>query len=190
MLPLLLIVQLGQAVPGFAQADTRATLARTSLTAVRAYVPARAAHDDVRIPKNLIVGRAYEQTIEMMRTLSPTFRRQMQRIANAPHLTVTFAPDTSKGNGEMRAFTTISRSRSGDLSAVVRIKDVERAPELIAHEFEHIIEQLDGVDLGAMAAMQASGVRRCECRDTNTFETVRAVSVGEQVAREMAEHNR
>jgi hypothetical protein len=190
MLPLLLIVQLGQSVPGFAQADTRATLARTSLTAVRAYIPARAAHDDVRIPRNLIVGRPYQQTIEMMRELSPTFRRQMLRIAQAPHLTITLSVDSARGNADMRAYTTITRSQSGDLSAIVRIKDVEHAPELIAHELEHIIEQLDGVDLGAMASRQATGVRRCECRELDTFETVRAVSVGEQVAREMTEHDR
>jgi hypothetical protein len=190
MLPLLLIVQLGQVVPGFAQADTRATLARTSLTAVRAYIPVRAAHDDVRIPRNLIVGRTYDQTIEMMRTWSPTFRRQILRVANAPHLTIRVGVDTSKGNAEMRAFTTISRNSNGDLFASVRIKDVENAPELIAHELEHIIEQLDGVDLGKMASMHATGVRRCECREVDTFETVRAVTVGEQVAREVAQHDR
>jgi hypothetical protein len=190
MLPLLLIVQLVPFVPGFAQADTRASLQRTSLTAVRAYVPMRAAHDDVRIPRNLIGGRAYEQTIEMMRALSPTFRRQCQRIANAPHLTITIGVDSSKGNGDMRAYTRITRNASGDLSAQVRIKDVEHAPELIAHELEHIIEQLDGVDLDAMASRQASGVRRCECREVETFETIRAVSVGVQVAREVAEQNR
>jgi hypothetical protein len=190
MLPFLLVVQLAQAVPGFAQADTRAALQRTSLTAVRAYVPVRAAHDDVQIPRNLIVSRLYEQTIAAMRALSPTFRRQCLRIANAPNVTITLGVDNSRGERETRAYTTITRNQHGDLLAVVRIKEVAHAPELIAHELEHIIEQLDGVDLGVMASLDETGVRRCDCRSTDTFETIRAVSVGAQVAREVADQDR
>ena len=190
MLPLLLIVQLGQIVPGFAQADTRAALQRASLTAVRTYVPARAAHDDVAIPRNLIVTRPYEQTIAMMRRLSPTFRRQCLRIAGAPHLKVMIGVDASKASGEARAYTTITRDQNGDLLAEVRIREIEHAPELIAHEIEHIIEQLDGVDLGVLAAMDSSGVRKCDCRSTATYETIRAVTMGVQVAREVSEHDR
>jgi len=51
--------------------------------------------------------------------------------------------------------------------------------ELIAHEIEHIVEQLDGVDLEAQAgngAVWSSGHR--------TFETRRAIEVGRRVARE------
>jgi hypothetical protein len=190
MLPLLLVVQLGQIVSGFAQADSRPALQRASLTAARAYSPVRPAHDDVEIPRNLIVSRPYEQTIAMMRLLSPTFRRQCLRIANAPSVTITLRVDTTRTNRETRAYTTITRNPHGDLAADVRIKELEHAPELIAHEIEHIIEQLDGVDLGTMASMESTGVRKCDCRSTATYETVRAVSVGMQVAREVSVHDR
>jgi hypothetical protein len=53
--------------------------------------------------------------------------------------------------------------------------------ELLAHELEHIIEQLDGIDLAAKAAVARSGVR--ECVD-GSFETSRAVRVGTLVALE------
>ena len=48
---------------------------------------------------------------------------------------------------------------------------LENIPELIAHELEHVIEQLDGIDL-ALRAAQSSGEVRTTVRDT--FETTRA----------------
>jgi hypothetical protein len=51
--------------------------------------------------------------------------------------------------------------------------------ELLAHELEHVIEQLDGIDLAAKAALARSGVRTCV---DGTFETNRAARVGSLVA--------
>ena len=45
--------------------------------------------------------------------------------------------------------------------------------ELIAHEFEHVIEQLDGVDLAAHAALPHTGVTSIG-HSTDIFETMRA----------------
>ena len=53
--------------------------------------------------------------------------------------------------------------------------------ELLAHELEHVIEQLDGIDLAAKAAVANSGVRSCT---DGTFETSRAVRIGTVVALE------
>jgi len=41
-----------------------------------------------------------------------------------------------------------------------------------------------------LAAMDSSGVRKCDCRSTATYETIRAVTMGVQVAREVSEHDR
>ena len=47
---------------------------------------------------------------------------------------------------------TVLKSQDGSLaSAHVYLKPSLDAPELIAHELEHILEQLDGVDLQAQA---------------------------------------
>ena len=103
----------------------------------------------------------------------------------ASHLAVTLLGEDATTPSESRAFTKISRERDGALRAVVRIKGFDRATELIAHEFEPFIEQLDGVDLKRLAALDTSGVRQCRC-DGDAFETARAVHAGLQVAREVA----
>ena len=56
--------------------------------------------------------------------------------------------------------------------------------ELIAHEFEHIIEQLDGVDLAAHAAQRHTGVFAIGHR-RDIFETMRAKRAGRKVVSEL-----
>ena len=60
--------------------------------------------------------------------------------------------------------------------------------ELIAHEFEHILEQLDSVDLAAMAARSGTGVRAVS--ELGHFETDRAIAAGRRVESEMASARR
>jgi Tol biopolymer transport system component len=52
--------------------------------------------------------------------------------------------------------------------------------ELIAHEFEHVLEQLDGIDL--TAHLETGNVWR---REDGAMETLRATEVGRRVAREV-----
>jgi hypothetical protein len=186
MLPLFAFVQLVSFVSGFAQADTSVSLQRTSLTVARTYVAERDTRDDVRLPSNLVVTPAYRQIVSSMLAHSPAFRRQCLRIGIASHLAVTLLGEDATTPSESRAFTRISRDRDGGLRAVVQIREIADATELIAHEFEHIIEQLDGVDLKSLAAFETSGVRQCRCGEGDAFETARAVHAGLQVAREVA----
>ena len=75
-------------------------------------------------------------------------------------------------DGQLR--TAIVEVPVGDPMAVV---------ELLAHEFEHIVEQLDGVDLASWAGR--SGVRRVGGSDRDgAFETERARQIGRRVAGE------
>ena len=61
--------------------------------------------------------------------------------------------------------------------------DARLVAELIAHEFEHILEQLDGVDLNRWVGH--SGVRRVGGnREGSPIETERACQVGRLVAGE------
>ncbi len=53
-------------------------------------------------------------------------------------------------------------------------------PELVAHEIEHILEQLDGVDLKTQAGSGAVWKS-----DDGAFETRRAIEAGKRVAREI-----
>ena len=191
MVRLIVFVHLVLSVSGFTQADSWAGLQRTSFTVARTYIPVRELHDDDdEMPRNLIVAAAFREHLRMMRALSPTFRQQCIRIAHEPRLTVVIDNDATAVSTETRAFTRITRERNGGLRAVVRIKQREHVTELIAHEIEHVIEQLDGVDLKIMVTMNASGVRQCRCAETDSFETMRAVLAGEQVAREVSERTR
>ena len=58
--------------------------------------------------------------------------------------------------------------------------------ELIAHEMEHVIEQLDEIDLPSLADLPDTGVHHTLSAGV-TFETSRAAQTGLRVAREVRE---
>jgi len=134
--------------------------------------------DTVEIPANLSVPSGYRATIETMIERSPMFRRQCLRLVAAPHFAVVVRmlhPFT----GGPRARAQIRQGDGGRVIAVVEINPLGDFMELLAHELEHVIEQLDGIDLAAKAAVARSGVRSCA---EGTFETSRAARVGSLVA--------
>jgi hypothetical protein len=55
--------------------------------------------------------------------------------------------------------------------------------QYIAHEFEHLLEFAEGLNLSFESERKGSGV----WRTVNGFETQRAIDAGRQVAREVAE---
>ena len=179
------------AVSGFAQTNTAqaddAAARHSSTTAARVYVAARGSgYDGIALASNLTVTSLYHTVIETMLERSPTFRRQCARIAQASGLTIELRSEP-RATGLSSAWTTIVRRQATphQRHAVVSIVPGTRAVELIAHELEHVIEQLDGVNLREKAALRTSGVRSCECADRERFETDRAIAVGLQVAREV-----
>jgi len=134
--------------------------------------------DGVVAPPNLDVPSVYRTTVEQMIERSPMFRRQCLRLAGAPHLTVIVRMLHPQNSGP-RALTEIKREDGGRMVAMVSINPQGDFMELLAHELEHVIEQLDGIDLAAKASVAHSGVRSCV---DGTFETSRAVRVGSVVA--------
>lgn len=135
------------------------------------------------LPDNLLVPRVFSGLVESMLRRSPTFARQCQRIAHASHLTVALEFAPARASHTPRARTHIVR-RSGRLMATVVIAQPADAVELIAHEIEHIIEQLDDIDLALKAAVPHSGVHALNS-DGPVFETLRAHRVGLRVADEV-----
>ena len=116
---------------------------------------------------------------------SPTFRRQVARLTDAEGLTVTVHLVPVPPTSSWRAQTVIARVAGLVRSADVRVPlgDARLVAELIAHEFEHILEQLDGVDLKRWVGR--SGVRRVGAdRVDAAIETERARQVGRLVAGE------
>ena len=118
---------------------------------------------------------------------SATFRQQCRRI-DVPRLHVQIRPDVQLLDRPFRARSIIQRSETGRLTAWVAITPLGNPTQWLAHELEHIIEQLDGVDLAAMAARSATGVSARS--DDGQYETERAVAAGQRVAQEVRDGQR
>ncbi len=180
------------AVPGFAQSNTSSTAqsSYSAINVVNLYDAAlNARYDGVTMPANLTVTPLYLATVRTMLERSPTFRRQCARLAAAGNqLTIELRGESRVLGRRAPAWTTVRRHARG-LHAVMTITPAGHTPELIAHEVEHVIEQVDGVDLASMSRLGATGVRQCDCGDFSAFETTRAIRTGQRVAREVAERS-
>ena len=131
-------------------------------------------------PANLDSG-VFRALVAAMWRDSLTFRRQCQRLDVERGLVVTLLAQSSHRHSPVRASTEMSRKDGRLARARVVIFSPGDAVELIAHEIEHIIEQLDSVDLLDRAATRTT-------REAGaTYETARAVEVGRVVDREVRE---
>jgi ribosomal protein L18 len=159
---------------------------RNSSSAMQLHVDDESAvpqFDTVRLPPNLIVSAPLQRTVESMLRGSPTFRRQCARLADASSLTVSLEHVLIAARAKSQALTDVTVDRDGRMRARVQLGQAQDREEAIAHEFEHIIEQLDGVDLASLARQSTAAVRFRD--EANRFETERALATGRQVAREI-----
>ena len=133
-------------------------------------------------PANITLPSGLRDLLRRMWQRSPTFRRQCARIAGVPDLRVRV---TIAGPGEVGLACAKTRLRRGGagLEADIQLGCMARVVELVAHELEHIIEQLDGVRLAEAAARAPSLVT---VSGDGTFETRRAIDAGMAVAGEVA----
>lgn len=159
---------------------------RLASTAVRSYgdehAESRAVFSSpVSLPSNVSVPGAYDDLVDTMLRSSPTFRAQCSRIATTPGLHVSV--QRSLNPAPQAALTHLIRQSDGRLEADVEIGLFGDVTMLLAHEFEHIIEQLDGVNLVALADRAGTGVRTNP--RNGQFETERAIEMGQRVAREV-----
>jgi hypothetical protein len=81
--------------------------------------------------------------------------------------------------------TRFVRRPDGTLWAAIELNSGSDLTELMAHEFEHVLEQLDGIDLAQKAALVRSGVHAVDNNKPAVFETIRAQKVGLRVAQEV-----
>jgi hypothetical protein len=120
--------------------------------------------------------------VEHMFTSSATFHAQYCRIAEAPNLVVGVLLDPTLPAEHLRSRTAVRRYDSGLMVAEVAVCPGTRTEEWIAHEFEHILEQLEGVNLPKLATVNASSVWYS---GSAMFETSRAVAAGRTVYEEL-----
>jgi hypothetical protein len=134
------------------------------------------------LPANLHVDDFYQPVVARLLDRSETFAAQCRRIAAAPHVRVAIvATSASRTTMEPRARSRITRHLHGAIRAVVEIPVDGDHAELIGHELEHVVEQIEGLDLAALARSGAPGVAEIQ---TGVYETRRARLAGLAVADE------
>ena len=143
---------------------------------------ALARQPEAGLPANLHVDPQFQPVVEGMRQRSPAFRRQMTRIGAAQTFRVRVLPeDQPRPAATSDARTAFIFDAGALVSAQVYLRMTPQVPRFIAHEMEHIIEQLDGIDLRAQAG---NGV--VWKSNDSSFETRRAIEAGLLVEQEVA----
>ena len=128
------------------------------------------------IPANIDAGVFAPDMIALLKR-SDTFRAQCERLGESSRVQVKIAIAFTLPSG--RAQTAIHRFADRSIRADVVLLFGENYRELLAHEFEHVLEQVDGVDLRREAAEG-----RAWLLPGGAFETRRAFVTGVQVLRE------
>jgi hypothetical protein len=137
------------------------------------------------LPANLYVNEDLRPLLEKMWARSPTFRRQCARITEIPELVVSLRVAVRQPSTQRyRALTRVGKATDGATIVTVRIFNPNELVELIGHEFEHILEHLDGLDLRSEAVRKQLAARQTA---DGFFETPRAIRAGRQVDREFRE---
>ena len=163
----------------------RALIAGSLVLVVAAASVETAFIDEVHLPPNLAADTPmFHPTLAHMWTSSRTFRRQCARIAAAEQLTVKLFAAVPNGTSAGPARTIITHRNGRPVTADVFLRPEFKTVQHIAHEMEHIIEQLDGVDLRSQAGNGNVWAH------PGGFETIRAVEMGRRVEREVTEASR
>jgi hypothetical protein len=140
--------------------------------------PAELALFDAPEPIERLLGRMWDE--------SPMFRRQCTRLSQA---SVQVRVSLDLRGDQLSAAATTEVERRGILTAHVHLRPVDsNHVRHLAHEIEHLLEQLDGVDLRAAVAGGVRGVR--PAHTSEAFETDRAIAVGRRVALEVQRRGR
>ena len=136
----------------------------------------------VALPSNLAAGAIFQAALESMWQSSPTFRRQCRRLSAAPRLRVNLLlEDLARRPASYQARSAMKRQNGVLVSVDILLTRIEDRVELIAHEIEHVIEQLDEIELEAHV-----GGGNVWKREDGAFETRRAIEVGRRVAHDVS----
>jgi Tol biopolymer transport system component len=134
------------------------------------------------LPTNLEADPIFRPFLEKMYRSSATFKRQCRRLAAATSLRVrVLVEDEPRPSRSFSARSVLTRLAGSLAHADVFVKTSPDTIEHIAHELEHILELLDGVNLTAHI-----DTRLVWKSGDNIFETQRAIDAGRHVAREVS----
>ena len=130
------------------------------------------------LPGN-IYANALQPVVLQLAQQSETFHQQCLRLAGMPHVRVQLFLTKEIGSF-VRARATISHFTTGAIRAEVTFGFSEDFAELVPHEFEHILEQAEGVNLRAEALCS----RAWRLAD-GAYETRRALNAGVRARQEV-----
>jgi len=135
------------------------------------------------LPRGVWLPAALRPAVARMLERSPTFRAQCARLIalGSVHIGVT-QDSAALRTKHCGAIAVIRRYASGIVVVAITLPQHGSPYDAFAHEVEHVIEYLEGVQLVSLAA---SGARRTEVwRGESGIETRRALEAGRRVARE------
>lgn len=137
--------------------------------------------EDARLPDTIHITDQLLPPLQKMLKQSPTFRSQCRKIADTPGLYVRVRFDWRIDPFLYRARTTIHRLEVGPIIALVDIGIFGNPVELLAHEFEHLVEQIEGVRLTELSSHTSCAWHS----QGDMFETERAIRAGRTVRDEV-----
>jgi hypothetical protein len=139
------------------------------------------------VTTSLQISSELQRPVDRMLSVSPTFVNQYCRLVRARGLLVGVRMDIELMERRLRARSIVRRYGSGLVVVAVAIAPGPRHEEWIAHEFEHILEQLDGLDLSELARGRA---RHVWFSGPALIETHRAIQAGRTVHDEVRKRPR
>src|SRR5690242_7107992 len=133
-----------------------------------------------RLPSNFKVPEKLQPVLEEVARRSPTFRGQLEELRHTPHFRMTVSYGNLSIWHVLRAESHVEKYEFGAVRVDTRLYTAQDIVEVIAHELEHVCEQIEGIDVRKLAHQRGSGVSDVG----GHYETKRAVMAGRQVAQE------
>jgi len=129
---------------------------------------------------NISVPLGLKGIVNSMLKRSPTFRRQCEVLNNARNVRIDLRVVVS--NTQLyKARSIVQRFEDGFIVMQIQLNAPGDYIEAIGHEFEHAVEQSEGLNLKSLASARRSQVYEV---DKGTYETERAIHAGHIVAEE------
>jgi len=130
-------------------------------------------------PCQLVAHEHLRSLLDELWARSVTFRAQCRRLAGAR--AVVLLHSASAKETPWTAESRIGVLSNGRVTARVRIRAGRESVEVIAHELEHVLERVDGVQLALDLARPGTGTTLAG----GAFETRRATDAGRRAAKEV-----
>lgn len=146
------------------------------------FVPNTASAGTLTLPPNMRVPADLRPQLEALLEASPTFQRQCDLIRRTPRVHITIGYDRRR-SAYVDAETVFERHEYGTVKVTTMLYLPGDVIELVAHELEHVCEQIEGVKLTELSRKRPAEAHEFGGR----YETRRASEAGRRVAHEFRE---